>query len=92
MAYTCSVCSQKISGDLIVLKDHTDKHIVDLVKYDHPQWVEADGMCEKCYEYYKAEIAGSIFKDAPCAIRIRKGSRFIESITGLFKPKAPVKK
>lgn len=72
MSYTCSLCREKIEGDLIQLQGHTDKHIVDLIKHDHPEWVEGDGVCQKCVEYYRSEIEGSPFKDAPCAIRQRK--------------------
>ena len=84
MDYTCSVCQNKVSGDLMVYKDHTDKHIVDLVKHDHPDWVENDGLCKKCFDYYQSEIRGSLFKDAPCAIRLRGVRKFFQPITKLF--------
>ena len=80
--YICSVCKQKIDGDVIEYKDHTDKHIVDLIKHDHPDWEEKDGLCPKCYEYYRAEITGSIFKDAPCALRNRKINKFLGMFIG----------
>jgi len=83
--YTCSVCQQNVEGDLIKFKDHTEKHIVDLVKYEHPNWVEDDGMCTKCLDYYRAEIKGSVFKDAPCAIRISKIRKFVNRIQNIFK-------
>ncbi|MDO8580331.1 MAG: hypothetical protein Q7S13_02505 [Candidatus Omnitrophota bacterium] len=84
MQYSCSVCQQKVNGDLIQLKDHTERHIAQLIKHDHPEWQEKDGVCAQCLEYYRAEIAGSIFKDAPCAIRIRKGKKIWSALTGLF--------
>ena len=79
MAYSCPICRELIPGDVVKYTQHGDKHIVDLLKYDHPDWVEQNGLCAKCYEYYKAEITGSIFKDAPCVKRIR----FIKK---LFRP------
>lgn len=85
MTYTCGVCSRQIEGDVLTLQDHTDKHIIDLVKHDHPDWVDEDGMCRQCYDYYKGEINGSIFKDAPCAIRIRKSKRFLSWVKNIFK-------
>ena len=83
--YVCSVCQQRIEGDVVQYRDHTDKHIVELIKHDHPDWSEKDGLCPKCYAYYKAEINGSVFKDAPCALRIRKVNKFITAIKGIFK-------
>lgn len=71
MAYSCPICRELLPDDVVQYAQHGDKHIVDLLKYDHPDWVEKDGLCTKCYEYYKAEIAGSVFKDAPCVKRIR---------------------
>jgi len=85
MEYQCSVCGQKVSGDMLVYREHTEKHIVDLVKHDHPDWVEASGLCQKCVEYYRAELKGSIFKDAPCALRIRKVKKFLSILRNIFK-------
>ena len=79
MAYACPICQEEISGDIIAYTQHGDKHIVDLLKYDHPEWVEKNGLCQKCYAYYKAEIDGSVFKDVPCVNR----NRFIKKI---FRP------
>jgi hypothetical protein len=84
MQYTCSVCNQKVAGDMMIYRDHTDKHIVELVKTDHPDWAEKDGMCKKCLEYYKKELDGSIFKDAACAKRIRATKSVFSWVTGLF--------
>ena len=84
MNYQCSVCSQKIPGDLIAYVDHTEKHVIDLVKHDHPDWVEKNGMCQKCLDYYRAEINGSVFKDAPCALRIRKTKKVFSFFKNLF--------
>ena len=84
MEYTCSVCQRKIAGDLIYFKDHTEIHIVDLVKHDHPQWIETDGICQQCVEYYRAELKGSLFHDAPCVLRQRKLNQVFQSFKNLF--------
>lgn len=84
MSFHCSVCNQDVSGDLVNVTSHTEVHIVDLIKHDHPQWVEANGVCQKCLDYYRAEISGSIFKDAPCALRIRRFNKFSHWLKGLF--------
>ena len=84
MDYKCSVCGQKVDGDLIVLTSHTETHIIDLVKHDHPDWAQKDGLCQKCLEYYRNEIEGSTFKDAACAIRQRNAKNLWSQIKGFF--------
>lgn len=86
MNYICSVCKQQIHDDLILFKDHTERHIIDLIKHDHPDWVESDGVCKKCADFYRAEITGSIFKDVPCAMRNRKIKSFWQKLKGIFFP------
>jgi len=85
MEYTCSVCKKEIQGGLVRFTEHTEKHIIELVKHDHPEWVEADGLCPACAQYYHHEIEGSVFKDAPCALRARKVKNFWERLTRLFR-------
>ena len=87
MDYVCSVCGQKVAADLMVFKLHTEKHIIDLVKHDHPNWIDSEGLCKKCFDYYKQEINGTTFKDAACAVRQRNLQTFFSGITNLFKRK-----
>jgi len=85
MEYQCGVCGQKVGGDMMVYREHTEKHIVDLVKHDHPDWVEQNGMCRKCIDYYRAELTGSVFKDAACVKRSRAIKKFFSKILNVFK-------
>ena len=56
MDYVCPVCNKLMERNLLDIITHTDKHIVDVIKKLHPEWVEADGICKKCFEYYKKQI------------------------------------
>lgn len=58
MEYICEVCGEKIIGDSLKYIDHTEQHIVDLIKESHPDWAEDNGMCQKCHEYYKKQLRG----------------------------------
>ena len=58
MAYTCSVCGEKIEGDAIDFIDHTEAHIVDCLKKDHPEWVKGDDLCPDCLNFLKKQIKG----------------------------------
>lgn len=58
MGYRCPLCGNIIGDDLKVFKDHVDAEIVGLIKEDHSKWVEKNGSCPKCYEYYKKQLKG----------------------------------
>ncbi len=58
MAYTCSVCNEKVEGDLIVFTEHTQDHIVELIKEKFPDWVEENGICQKCLNYFQSQLKG----------------------------------
>jgi len=84
MEYQCTLCGSKVSADMMIYRDHMNKHIVELIKTDHPEWVEDSGSCRKCVEYYESELKGSTFQDAACVKRQRKIKKFFDKITGIF--------
>lgn len=51
--YICPTCGQEIERDLLLFLDHTQGHIISYIKEKHPEWIEKDGICPKCHEYYK---------------------------------------
>jgi hypothetical protein len=51
--YTCPSCGEIMERDLSLFMDHTDRHIVDEVKKQHPAWITQDGYCPKCLDYFK---------------------------------------
>ncbi|MBU0468273.1 MAG: hypothetical protein KKD07_09965 [Candidatus Omnitrophica bacterium] len=58
MEYKCDLCKKSISGGVLPYSEHVEDHIMELIKARHPDWVETDGICKKCYEYYKNELRG----------------------------------
>lgn len=58
MEYTCGVCGEKVEGDPSEYVNHTEKHIVDAIQSDHPEWGGEDGVCQKCLEYYHKQLKG----------------------------------
>lgn len=56
MNFVCPECKKELPRELQIVVPHTEKHIVDAIKEKHPEWVETDGMCKKCYEYYKNQL------------------------------------
>jgi len=62
--YTCPVCQEKVKKDLVAFKEHTDQHVIDVMKQKRPDWVMKDGLCPKCLDYVKTELRGSSSPDA----------------------------
>lgn len=58
MDYVCPVCGEVVPDQLTVYIRHTEDHIIDIVKQAHPEWVEQDGLCRKCLDYYRRQIKG----------------------------------
>ncbi len=46
----CNVCGDETE----TLQDIAEQYVLDLIKKDHPEWVESSGACSKCVEYYKS--------------------------------------
>ncbi len=56
MEYICPICKKGIPRELETIIAHTDVHIVDAIKKTHPKWVEKDGSCKTCFEWYKKQM------------------------------------
>lgn len=33
-----------------------EKQLIDFIKKDYPHWVESDGACPKCVDYYRVQM------------------------------------
>lgn len=58
--YTCPLCGRKVRRDLALFLNHTNEHVIDAIKKEHPEWVESDGTCQPCAEYYEKELSGEM--------------------------------
>lgn len=58
MDYICPECGKRMPRELQVIIPHTEGHIVDAIKKKHPDWAGPDGVCKKCYAYYKNQLRG----------------------------------
>lgn len=58
MQYKCSVCGEKVDGDLLAYIKHTETHIINHIKKDHPDWIEKNGLCPKCENFYRRQLEG----------------------------------
>jgi hypothetical protein len=61
--YTCPLCSETIPASEILahaaLDDQRfrDGRMIARIRQDHPEWIEADGACPKCIEFYRKAIS-----------------------------------
>lgn len=58
MEYVCDICGEKISGDSVKFINHGEKHIMEIIKRKYPEWVEKNGICQKCIDYYRNQLKG----------------------------------
>ena len=54
--YICPTCGMKMPRDVDLIKVHTEKDIIELIKKKHPRWVEGNGVCKKCDAYYRNKL------------------------------------
>lgn len=56
--YRCPLCEKAMERNLVLFLTHTKRHIIDRIKEEHPEWVEKDGVCKPCAEYYERQLSG----------------------------------
>ena len=56
MDFICGTCGKTLPRELLTIMSHTEEHIVNEIKKKHPDWSETDGICTKCYAYYKKQM------------------------------------
>lgn len=49
----CPVCKKMIDSNLVDTCESAYKYVIENIKKKHPNWVENDGACPKCVDYYK---------------------------------------
>lgn len=54
--FVCPTCGKTIPHDLPTIIAHTEQDIVEAIKKNHPDWIEQDGVCKKCCQYYKQQL------------------------------------
>jgi hypothetical protein len=61
--FRCPICGENVTaGEIRAHAARDDERfreglLIARIKKDHPEWVEADGACERCIEYYRQIVA-----------------------------------
>ena len=56
--YQCPLCGRRLARDLVVYLNHTEEHVMEQIKKEHPEWVAENGVCQPCAEYYRRQLSG----------------------------------
>ena len=49
----CPICQKKVDSFSAEVCHEAKEYIMKRIKDDHPEWVEKDGLCPKCMDYYE---------------------------------------
>ncbi len=52
----CKLCNNEVDS----ITHFAEQWLLETIKSNNPQWVETDGACQKCIDYYKSldDISG----------------------------------
>ncbi len=54
----CPLCGRGLAADELQAQVQTDSeeirgYVLGVIRTSHPEWVESDDSCAKCWEYYR---------------------------------------
>lgn len=49
----CPLCNKVMEEPIVDVCTEAYRYVIERIKDDHPDWVEEDGACPKCWEFYK---------------------------------------
>ena|SRR5437867_3413100 len=61
--FRCPICGETVkAGEIRAHAARDDERfreglVIARIKQDHPEWVEADGACERCLDHYRQMVA-----------------------------------
>ncbi len=50
---TCPICGHQIKRHQLRMHMTAEKWVLDKIQQHHPEWEESDGICTRCWEYYR---------------------------------------
>ncbi len=52
----CPRCGENIQESILLPHVKAEEYLIELIKRDHPNWVQSDGKCPPCVDYYRTLI------------------------------------
>lgn len=53
MQKKCPICNRLVEENIVNLCRDAEDWILQSIKRAHPDWIERDGTCSRCLNYYK---------------------------------------
>ena len=53
MSEHCLRCGKDIQVPMLLAHAKAEEYFIELIKGDHPEWVQPDGTCPRCTLYYR---------------------------------------
>ena len=50
-ALTCPVCGERMHPETADLHALAEGWVIEQIRTEHPEWVQADGLCPRCLEH-----------------------------------------
>ncbi len=54
MKKLCPICKKHVDENIVGVCRDAEQWIIDSIRRAHPEWVEKDGTCSKCLDYYRS--------------------------------------
>ena len=54
--YHCPRCGRSIEESKLLPHVKAEEYLIELIKRDHPKWVQSDGKCPPCKAYYRSLV------------------------------------
>ncbi len=51
--WLCPLCGTLVPPELLELHAWAEDWVLETIREKNPSWVESDGACQKCVEYYQ---------------------------------------
>ena len=49
----CPICKKETAEGIVDVCQIAYEYIIHSIKEEHPEWIQENGACPKCIEYYK---------------------------------------
>lgn len=53
----CPICRRLISEDRLESHMRIEQTLIESIKRENPDWVEADGACPQCVNHYRRQVS-----------------------------------
>ncbi|MBP7216340.1 MAG: hypothetical protein KBA46_03540 [Candidatus Omnitrophica bacterium] len=49
----CPICKKHEHAIVVSICNEAKEYVLKRIRLDHPEWIEKDGLCTRCKDYYE---------------------------------------